>query len=923
MMTPEQESRLMGNLPPEITGRLRAMIRRVRRIILIRGTLTSVAVLLGCSLTIMAIDAGVMIFSSAVRWLLSAGALAFVLATAWRSLVRPLMRPLTLTRMARVLETRHPELQERISSALELLSMGGSAGATGSEQLIQLLAREAQADISNVTPSQEFTGKSLKPVLVGGGIIVGIFALLLIVWPHQTSLLFARSLLPGANLAGLQGAGLEVEPGDFLCLQGSELTLSLKVENRDRTKAEVHTETASGDETVERMLQVSPEDAEPALYDLTFPMVTESFRYRIRYGTGLTRYYDVTVLPPPAPTRMVITCQYPEYTKKAAIVLPEGQMDIVGLAGGSVKIEADFNRAAEGVVLLGDQQVEGEANEEGGASWTFALATNTASRWGLALRDTHGFSNRVGWASLSVVPDRVPRVVLHTPKLTRLYVSPIGTLEFGCVIDEDFGLARHEIVLESEGSKTPVKLRVPMEVASVGNEEWSGRAEVDFGKLELRGELKFRAWVSVIDTLPPEFGGPQEGVSREIEITIKENAASIKAQEREKHLEDILGMLTSSAELLVQAADGVEAVKARTATDPMTAPVLSGLGDAEENAGTALKRLVSAAQIAAITRFESLAPRIAYVAREAVSPAWVSTKDIQVVAAAKRPSQSDTAIASLRAAAAEILKLITAMKELNEKLAEQDRIEDMALQEKALAQQARQEMTEEEMEEWLKKQAALAKKLANEPRLEGSKARNFMGLAQQNMEKAKQQMASAGSDKEDQKKETEEPKGQDSKGSGGKGGKQNPGDDKKDHKPPKSHKKSKGKGMGKGAAGGEGMTPGKPGASAQMAASEAAEMAAEAMSQYLPKPGSAPPAGKGKGGGKGGSSLMPGGAFVYIPGTFDIDASDADWARIKGTSDAGATSDKLKEIPPEYRGLVRKYFIELAREGARRKEMEK
>ena len=110
-----------------------------------------------------------------------------MLATAWRSLVRPLMRPLTLTRMARVLETRHPELQERISSAIELLSMGGDAAAAGSDQLIQMLARDAQTDMSGVQARTEFTGRSLKPALVCGSVIAGIFALLFVVWPSQTS----------------------------------------------------------------------------------------------------------------------------------------------------------------------------------------------------------------------------------------------------------------------------------------------------------------------------------------------------------------------------------------------------------------------------------------------------------------------------------------------------------------------------------------------------------------------------------------------------------------------------------------------------------------------------------------------------------------------------------------------------------------
>jgi len=55
-----QEKKRMDavQLPPELTGHLRKMIRRVRRIILLRGLLVTVSVLVISALAIMAVDAG-------------------------------------------------------------------------------------------------------------------------------------------------------------------------------------------------------------------------------------------------------------------------------------------------------------------------------------------------------------------------------------------------------------------------------------------------------------------------------------------------------------------------------------------------------------------------------------------------------------------------------------------------------------------------------------------------------------------------------------------------------------------------------------------------------------------------------------------------------------------------------------------------
>jgi len=922
MMTPEEEALAMSKLPPEITGRLRVMIRRVRRIIFLRGLLTSVAVLLGCSLAIMAIDAGVMIFSSGLRWALSLTGLVFVLATAWSSLVRPLMQPLSLTLMARVLETRHPELQERISSALELLAMGGGAAAAGSEQLIQLLARDAQADISGVQARHEFTGRSLKPALVSAGVIVGIFVLLFVVWPKQTSLLFTRAVAPYANLAGLQGAGLEVEPGDVIRLEGTALGIRLSAKDRPRARAVVHMEMSSGDKTIERMLKVSSEGDKIAQYELNIPMVTDSFRYRIRYGTGLTRFYEATVLPPPSVRHMVVTCQYPEYTQLPDHVFPEEKRDIVGLAGSTVTIEANFNREAEGGLLLGDQRMEGTPTKQPGASWRFVLSTNMPERWALSLRDVHGFSNRVDWAGLSVVPDRAPRITLQNPNLPKLSVPPFGFLAFGALINEDIGLARQELVLESLGDTQPLQRRIPLALTKLGAEEWAVRGDVDLSKLELAGAVQFKAWVSVTDTLPAGMGGPHQVDSRVVEITIDENAKSIVTQERELIFGDIIGLLTSAATLLGQAADAVAGVQSQTAQDPLPAAVSAALAGADRDTGASIKLMIEAIRIAKVSRFAPLVPRIVAVGKDVVSPAWDKTKGIPAALAAQRPGESLAAVEALRIAQKAVMGLIDAAKELNKSLAEMDGIHDLTERERKLANQARHEMTPEEMDEWIKQQKKLLEEINKTGLLGETKLRNKVEDSINNMQDAKDQKPPDSSNKNEknQKNETEAPKGKDSKGKGGKGGKENVPDDDKKSSPKSSSKMSKGQGKGKGAAGGNEGKKGKPGASreSQAKASNEADTAVEIMSTYQAKKGMGKKGGKkGKGGGKGGSGLMPGGGFVYIPGTFDGGISDADWARINGTSDDGASTEKLQNIPEEYRGLVRSYFIELAREGAK------
>jgi hypothetical protein len=94
----------------------------------------------------------------------------------------------------------------------------------------------------------------------------------------------------------------------------------------------------------------------------------------------------------------------------------------------------------------------------------------------------------------------------------------------------------------------------------------------------------------------------------------------------------------------------------------------------------------------------------------------------------------------------------------------------------------------------------------------------------------------------------------------------------------------------------------------QMESQMAAQMQAE-IKESMSKPGKMK-------GGSGGFSKGKGDPFTYKPGVFQADGQNSDWARIKGRADSGAFSDQLQNIPPEYRELVRRYFVELAQESS-------
>ena len=137
------------NIPPEIARKLDESLSRVRRILALRGILATLAVLTASVLAIMAIDAMVTIYDAWIRWLLWSAGLAGTGAVAWVSLLKPLSRRFTAAEIAALIERNHPELEERLSTVVELAQIGDM---DSSERLMSEITRDAVRDAGTVSP---------------------------------------------------------------------------------------------------------------------------------------------------------------------------------------------------------------------------------------------------------------------------------------------------------------------------------------------------------------------------------------------------------------------------------------------------------------------------------------------------------------------------------------------------------------------------------------------------------------------------------------------------------------------------------------------------------------------------------------------------------------------------------------------------
>lgn len=523
----------LQRLPEPILNKLHSVVWRVRRLLLIRGIFATLAVGLLCVLTIMAIDAGFTIFSSAVRWGLSLTGLLITVAAGSYFLVRPLSRKLSLTFVARLLEIRHPELQERISTAVELLGSDDPDEIKGSAELIESVVDSAVLDVESVDPRKEFKSGRAARFVSFAAICLGVLALTLLIFPAHGWKLLTRAVAPHLNIGNAYADSMVIEPGDIRIVQGSELTIEMSVAEERLRRAELRRRLPDGSESVERMAFLGMNDEGRGQFSITFPGVEESFRYRVRAGAALSEYFEVTAIPAPEVEEWWIRYDYPEYTGLEAReeVLGE-RLEIRAVANTGITLEAKVNKeiSEAGIVLnkVGELGATTVAGTE--IRTRFALANGTNGTWQLNLTDRDGFASLSQTQPIQALPDKLPVVRMTNPESREMRLKPVEVLPFNYEIVEDFGISDMALLVTPNGADDPwvIGLDSP---GRTGSGNFQGSASLDLSKLELlpqhnRLEVRLRAR----DNRPPAFEGPGEGVSDPLIIILDQRAKSLAQQ---------------------------------------------------------------------------------------------------------------------------------------------------------------------------------------------------------------------------------------------------------------------------------------------------------------------------------------------------------------------------------------------------------
>ena len=688
-------------MPDKVKALLDASVRRVRR--LLRGIAATLAAAIAATLAAMSVDACFTLYSDAARWLLSAALYACVLAAAWLFLARPLSRRLDARRMAKILDARHPEHEECLTTLVELVdSAARGDGRPGfSEDLVGILSAKAAAAAAAVDAEREFTSRTIIRRLKALGAIALLLLLSFVLAPHLAGRLFVRAVAPWVDVGNLYSGDIAVKPGDVVALAGTVVRIEASVADGLHYSPSIRisrrTALGWGEEFADEM----KDGVYEAIADLSEP----EWRYRVSAGPAVTRHYTVRVCEMPRYESFSARIEYPAYTGRSPSVVSNDDVSALEAVEGSrVSFALD----------LGGRAVKASLRVDGRPADAHEMVSNRVSSWTLDLVGEEGFAAPRRGGQLRSFLDTPPTVVVERPAAKTLRLAPYVKFPLAVSASDDIGVAGAVLRWRAGGGGWR-ELRPLASFAKTGASLWKGADEIDLSTLDLSGVRTVAFDVVVRDDFPVERGGPHAATSTPVVVQLEMNAASPDMQSLSEEAAAARRLLEEARRRLSDAVRQANLAKDQIRREQK---VRENADRAVENAvheASEARRRVDELEerLREDRRFEPIADMLKSVREEKLTPAQERLESAQFDEVSRRADALEAAAAEMREAMEALQKMDAPIRERVQKLENLEKTRDLAARQEALARAAEDIVREQptdanKLEAWKRMETAAA-----------------------------------------------------------------------------------------------------------------------------------------------------------------------------------------------------------------------
>ena len=624
----------LQQLPAHIAQRLGQLMRRARGVALAKGLGFTLGTLIvgmlaaeGVGLVVAAWRPDLLTVT--LRLALTAIVLAATAIVAVTRLVRPMQQRYTLSAAAMALEKDHPELQERISTTVELLLSNDPESIRGSRQMIQAVADAADTDSTHVSARQVVRAGRAERIVFAAVVLAAAAVALAINWPDQLRQLWDNSV---------HWTQVDSLSGDIRVVRMDPVTLEAKayckLRQVDSAILVIRYGDGSPDENVAVRAANSPDHN--AVFRYTVSQVSKPFSYTFKVHDGESDQRRVSVTERPELRRLDLTCEYPKYTGLPDRVDSGSTGRITALNHSRVTMVLTTNQPlAPGRNFMIFTPASGRAaTRPDEVSLKLPLEPISAVQYKVSMEvlvdgryrfemygnGLSGVADSTEQA-VKVEQDAPPKVVIEKPAVgEKVALRPDDKLPIGYEASDQFGLSGLRIRYSL--NKGPWK-EVPATLPDNAGKFVRATTVFDLKPLHLDpvpGNIE--CVLEAADNLPAEYGGPQWGSSAIVSIELTPNQADYAARAEAKLREAFAARLEMLIRELKLAQSDVRNVQtAMVATPAMDAVQETSTTSAVGHLGRADKLGEQIVTASAFTNYEKLAARIQEVIESHVRPA--------------------------------------------------------------------------------------------------------------------------------------------------------------------------------------------------------------------------------------------------------------------------------------------------------------
>ena len=387
----------------------------------------------------------------------------------YKYLVQPIRASLTLRDIALNVERNHPNLEDRLVSAIEF---GNRESADPIEaHMLQRLLDDTTERVKDIDFKATIDhSRTRKHVGIAALVVVGCFVLSML-FPTEIHTSLLRVLVPWEKTDPILTTKLVVEPGNARILRGKSLPIHVTVTGKSTEKvvltyANVGEQSIPASETKETGQQINmlqnPDDKRGFAYEIF--NIDADMEYYVVANEATSERYTVEVFEMPKVIEISVAYTYPDYTGLKPVV-QTGTGNIQAVIGTQAEIKLTTNKAIQTATFtrrtdtrdgflasaaeklnMTPEPVSTPMAISDGNTLTTTIDVVEDGTYTVELLCIDGFNNEIPIEyAIKAIPDDPPEVAIKEPGRD-VKTTKLGEVEVVAEATDDYGIAELKLM---------------------------------------------------------------------------------------------------------------------------------------------------------------------------------------------------------------------------------------------------------------------------------------------------------------------------------------------------------------------------------------------------------------------------------------------------------------------------------------------